>query len=125
MVAEAVVWVDVESAVRAWAREAVTDRTFFGAAKGNEPQIVLRRIGGPDSDCLIQFDCWASSKAAAATLAADLATAADALVRYEHDGVMLHTAVVESSRWLPDGEDHPRYIVDVTFVATPTSPTGS
>lgn len=128
MVAEAVVWVDVEGAVRAWVRDYVTgaDRRVFyeRSEKARLPQIVVFRIGGPDGECLIQFDVLARSKDDAAVLAAELATEADALVRYEHDDVMLHTAVVESSRWFPDPVSRePRYIVDVTFVASSTTPT--
>lgn len=126
MVAEPVIWVDVEAAVRSWARAAVTERTFFGTNDKVVDQLVLRRIGGPDSECLIQFDCWAATKAAAAALAASLATEADAIARYETGGVMLHAAVVESSRWLPDPEnDRPRYVVDVTFMASASTTSGS
>lgn len=121
MVAEARQWVDVEGAVREWARDyvpAVGRRVFF-APTNNFPQIVVSRIAGPDDRCLIQFDVWAGLKAQAVDLAADLATAADALGRYTHDGVLLHGAVVDDVRWQPDEEsDKPRYIVDVTFFAT-------
>jgi len=125
MVAEPRVWVDVEGAVRAWAREAVpsvAERVLFGAnGKAPLPQIVLFRIAGPDDRCLIQFDVWASKKADAAELAAELCTAADALSRYERDGVLLHGARVLSSRWQPDFEsDTPRYIVEALFFATST-----
>jgi hypothetical protein len=129
MVAQPVVWVDVESAVRAWARDAVTSasrRVFFGRNNdltGN--QVVLHRVGGSDDRCLIQFDCWSSTKAGSASLAAELATEADALTRYEDDGVILHAAAVDAVRWLPDFEsDSPRHIVDVTFVAS-AAPAGS
>lgn len=130
MVAQAVVWVDVESAVRAWARDnvdSVNRRVFFGANNDiSGAQIVLHRIGGPDESCLIQFDVWHSNKPDAAALAAELATACDGLTRYQDDDVILHGAAVESSRWLPDPEsDTPRYIVDVTFVATSAGITGS
>lgn len=126
MVAEAVVWVDVESAVRAWARDNVPSaerRVFFGANdKVSGDQLVLQRVGGPDGNCLIQFDCWSSTKEGAAALAADLATEADALATYVFDGVRLHAASTEQSRWLPDPEsDAPRYVVDITFVASATS----
>ena len=122
MVAEPRVFVDVEGAVRAWAREALdTDRVFFGPVSSQGSQIVLFRIAGPDDRCLIQFDVWASTKAGAAELAAELATAADAMSRYEHEGVLLHGASVLSSRWQPDFEsDTPRYIVEAVFTATST-----
>ena len=125
MVAEPRTWVDVEGAVRAWAREALpalSGRVFFGfnaAASPAYPQIVLFRIGGPDDRCLIQFDVWAASKADAALTAAELATAADALRRYAHGGALLHGALIDSVRWQPDQEsDQPRYVVDVLFTAT-------
>ena len=126
MVAEPRTWVDVESAVRAWAREALPvldDRVFFGVSNDADmPQVALTRIAGPDDRCLIQFDVWGETKAAAAALAADLATAADALGRYTHDTTLLLGARVESVRWQPDEEsDTPRYIVDVTFTASATS----
>lgn len=122
MVAEARTWVDVESAVRQWARENVTSvgsRVFFGANnKAAMPQIVLFRIGGPDDQCLIQFDVWAGNKADAAEAAAELCTAADELSRYVAGNVLLKGAVVDGSRWQPDEEsDIPRYIVEITFSA--------
>ena len=125
MVAEPRTWVDVEDAVRAWVREALPDlegRVFFGANNDAAmPQVVLSRITGPDNRCLIQFDAWADTKAAAAQLAADLATALDALGRYTHDATLLHGARVEGVRWLPDEEsDTPRYVVEATFTATAT-----
>lgn len=125
-IAEPRIWVDVEGAVRAWIREAVTsanNRVFFGTndtvfEKGDS-QIVLFRVAGPDDNCLIQCDVWAKTKAAAAALAAELATAADGLARYSWEGVLLHSASVDSIRWLPDdAADTPRYIVEITFFAT-------
>ncbi|MBM4438462.1 MAG: hypothetical protein FJ029_14820 [Actinobacteria bacterium] len=115
-------WVDVERAVRAWARQVLPDlegRVFFGASNGARmPQVVLTRVAGPDDRCLIQFDVWAETKAAAAGVAAVLATAAERLGRYVGDGVLLHGARVESVRWQPDEEsDAPRYIVEATFTA--------
>ena len=126
MVAEPRTWVDAESAVRAWAREALPaldDRVFFGVSNDAAmPQIVLTRIAGPDDRCLIQFDVWAETKAAAAAIATELATAADALSRYTHETTLLLGARVESVRWQPDAEsDTPRYVVDVTFTASATS----
>lgn len=124
MFAEPRTWVDVESAVRAWARSlalpGVDERVFFGASHDTTaPQIVLQRIAGRDDDCLVQFDVWAGHKAQAAAIAAALATAADVLHRFTHEGVLLHGALVERIAWRPDPEsDTPRYAVDVTFVAT-------
>jgi hypothetical protein len=130
-IAEATTFIDVEGAIREWAREAVPSvqrRVFFFANDNiDTAQIVLQRIGGPDDDCLIQFDVWAAKKGAAATLAAELATAADGLRRYIHGDVVLHGAAVEQIRWLPDQDAAtpeervaPRYIVEVTFTATST-----
>lgn len=126
MVAEPRTWVDVENAVRAWAREALPaldDRVFFGVSNDAAmPQVVLSRIAGPDDRCLIQFDAWAETKAAAAALAADLAAAADALTRYTHETTLLLGARVESVRWQPDEKsDNPRYVVDATFTASATN----
>lgn len=122
MVAEARTWVDIEIAIREWARDTVTEagrRVFFTANdKVDEPQIVIQRIGGRDDACLVQFDIWAANKAAAASLTTALLTAVDSLSRYEHDGVILLGAFIESSRWQPDVESNaPRYVVDVTFTA--------
>lgn len=123
MVAEPRTWIDVEGAVRTWARATLTplaNRIFFGYSEASaQPQIVLQRIGGPDDACLIQFDVWAASKAAAAVEAAKLATALDALSRYTAFAtVLLLGARVDSIRWLPDAEtDSPRYIVEATIMA--------
>ena len=123
MVAEPSTWVDVEDAVRAWAREAlpaIEGRVFFGASNDAAmPQVVLSRIGGADGRCLIQFDVWAKTKATAAQLAASLATAVDGLGRYTHGTTLLLGARVEGVRWLPDEEsDTPRYVVEATFTAS-------
>jgi hypothetical protein len=123
MVAEAVTWVDVRGPIRAWARDNVesADRRVFLARSDQAPlpQIVLFRIGGPDSSVLIQFDCLARSEAEAEAVAADLCTQIDSLARYEHDGVLLTGAAVESSRGVPDPDTNdPRFIVDATFVVS-------
>jgi hypothetical protein len=125
VIAEPRTWVDVEAAVREWARDAVSAvnrRVFFGANNAAaRPQIVLFRVAGPDDLCLIQFDVRAASKEAAASAAAELATAADGLSRFSYNGVLLLGATVDSIRWLPDEEmpvkDSARYIVEVTFTA--------
>lgn len=128
MVAEARAWVDVESAVREWVRDSIPDvsrRAFFGPAKDAPlPQIVVYRVAGADANCAIQFDVWGQSKAQAATIAAVLCSAIDALSRYVYAtaGVLLHGAAVDSERWQPDDEsDAPRYIVDATFTASKSS----
>lgn len=122
MVAEPRTWVDVEGAVRAWARQslpALEGRVFFGFANDAPlPQVVLTRIAGSDDRCLLQFDCWAETKAASAQLAAALATAIDALARWVDGEVVLHGARVDEVRWQPDPEsDTPRHIVEATFTA--------
>ncbi|MBM4414902.1 MAG: hypothetical protein FJ035_01225 [Chloroflexi bacterium] len=123
MVAEPHTWVDVEDAIRAWGREALPDlegRVFFGFSNDAAlPQVVLTRIAGPDDRCLIQFDLWAATKAAAAAVAAELCTAVDALGRFTHEQTVLHGARVEQVRWQPDEEsDTPRYVVEATFAAS-------
>jgi hypothetical protein len=123
MVAEPRTWVDVEDAVRAWARAALPDlegRAFFGFSNDAAlPQVVLTRVAGPDDRALIQLDVWAETKAAAATTAAELCTAADALSRFTHEQTLLHGARVEHVRWQPEEEsDTPRYVVEVTFAAS-------
>jgi hypothetical protein len=123
VVAEPRLWVDVESAIREWARDSVASvdrRVFFSPNNAAAfPQISLSRIAGPDDRCLIQFDAWAAHRAEAAQTAAELATAADAIGRYAHDGVLLHGALVESVRWQPDEQsDTARYVVEATFAVT-------
>lgn len=123
---EAKTWVDVESAIREWARDANTAalrRVFFEVSdQATFPQIRVQRIAGPDTNCLVSLHCYASHKASAASLAAEVATAADALSRYTHGGVLLHGAHVEQIRPVPDPEQPAkgRYVVDVTFFATST-----
>jgi hypothetical protein len=124
MVAEPRTWVPVTKVVREWARDSVLSidrRVFRGVSRAPFPQIIPMRISGPDDDCLIQFDVWGAPGGAdqAEQVAADLATAADALGRYTSDGVILHGARVEDVRWQPDDEsDQPRFIVQITFFAT-------
>lgn len=123
MVAEPRTWVDVERAVRTWARIALPsldERVFFGFSNDAPlPQVVLVRIAGPDDRCLVQFDCWAETKAEAAALAAGLATALDALAHAVHEEAVLHGARVEAIRWQPDPEsDTPRHVVEATVTAS-------
>ena len=121
---EAKTWVDVEGAVREWARDAATSavrRVFFEVNDAAPfPQIRVQRVAGPDQDCLVTLHCYGDYKATAASLAAEVATAADALGRYTHDGVLLHGARVEQIRPVPDPEQPAkgRYVVDVTFFAS-------
>jgi hypothetical protein len=122
MVAEAYVAVDVEKAVRAWARS-LGFTAFFGTNNsGSFPQVVIQRVAGPDEDCLMQFDVWGGTKAEAATVAADLRSALSGLSSYDFDGIRLHAASDASARWLPDPEsDRPRYIVEATVTASSTA----
>lgn len=126
MVAEARTWVDIEIAVREWARENVPgaeQRVFLAAnPKVLAGQIVVQRIAGPDDACLIQFDVWGGTTAFAASLATELATALDHLSRFIYQEVMLHGADVFSVRRLPDPESAaPRYIVEATITASSSS----
>lgn len=123
MVAEPRTWVDVDGALREWARDHVAGvgrRVFFGAnVKAAYPYLVVSRIGGPDDRVLVQVDAWGSTQAQAAAAARELCDAADGLSRYRHNGALLHGARVESVRWQPDDESAtPRYIVDLTVSAT-------
>lgn len=119
MVAEVYVAVDVEKAVRAWAR-AQGFTAFFGVNNnGTFPQLVIQRVAGPDSDVLVQFDVWGGTKAEAAATAASLRTALTGLSSYDFDGIRLHGASDPSARWLPDPDsDRPRYIVEASFYST-------
>lgn len=129
MVAEPVKFVDVEKAVSEWARDnvpIVNRRVFFGPNnKISTSQIVVSRIAGVDSDCLIQFDCWPAvggGKVGALAIAMQLATEADKLSYYATGDCVLKQAVVEQVRWQPDEESNaPRYIVEATFSAWPSS----
>jgi hypothetical protein len=123
MVEEASTWVDVEIAVREWARDFVLSadrRVFFSAHDDTTvPQIVVQRIAGRDESCLIQFDVWAPNKLTAVQVSTELATALDALARFSHEGVLLHGADVQNVRWQPDAEDNmPRYIIDAILTAS-------
>ena len=130
MVAEPRTWVDVEGALRAWAREVlpqIAGRVFFAySTKAARDQITITRIAGPDDRALIQFDVWGPDKASAAALASALATEADAIGRYTftpdaegEPSVLIHGAVVESVRWQPDEESgDARYVVEATYTVT-------
>jgi hypothetical protein len=114
--------VDVESAVRQWARDAGFTAFFGTNNNGTFPQVIVQRIAGPDDNVLIQFDVWGGAgagKKQAADEAARLASALTGLASFDHDGVRLHDATWTSTRWLPDPvSDRPRYIVEAVFFAT-------
>jgi hypothetical protein len=126
MVAEPRAFVDVEGAVKAWAKEnvsSVAGRVYSATnEKAAYPQIVLFRIAGPDDACLIQFDVWGEDKhdrESAVEAMTELATAVEQMSRYRHEGVLLHGARFEDARWTPDEESgQARYIVEVTVTAT-------
>ena len=125
MVAEARTFVDVEGPLREYVRDEVASvnrRVFFEVnpkVPATLAQVIIQRIAGRDESCLVQFDVWAASKAAASALASELATALEALAHFIEGGVLLHGATVESIRWQPDPESNaPRYIVEATVTAT-------
>lgn len=124
MVAEAVVHVDVEGAVRTWLRSALPDvRVMFGVNNAASfPQITFFRVAGTDEDALFQFDVWGgkgAGKASVADVAADLATALDGLSGYVAAGVRLHGADKPRVSWLPEPvTDRPRYVVEASIFAT-------
>jgi hypothetical protein len=123
MVAEPRTWVGVMECVRAWARSvlpSLSGRVFFNFNKAAPmPQIVLRRIAGPDDRSLFQFNVYAALGNEAEETEGLLCTAIDQLSRYVQNGVFLHGAVVEDVRWQPDPEANtPCYVVDATFFAT-------
>lgn len=127
MVAEPRIWVDIEGAVRAWARQMVhaVDGRVFLSFDGTKkmPQIALFRISGPDDACVIQFDVWSQNRAQAVEVAVELETAVDAISHYSGGGVLLKDAVIEDVRWQPDERSGtPRYIVQATFCAMSASP---
>jgi hypothetical protein len=122
MVAEAITAVPVTAAVKTWAAE-VTDTPVYRGFADSEPlpQIRVSRFGGPDESCLFQFDVLGDhgTVVAVETLAATLASALTALSSYSADGVLLHGARWDDSRWAPDSTtDRPRFIVTATFTAT-------
>lgn len=122
-------FVDVEAVVREWARDNVTsvDRRVFFIASGDAPlpQIVVTREGGPDDAVKIVFTILGDNKKGTAAVAVELATAIDALDRYENDGVLLCSGLVDSIGWAPNETaaklPAPRYEVKATFVAAAAS----
>ena len=128
MPAEPYTAVDVEGAVRAWAREAITGvsgRAYFAPNTRDGalwPQLVLFRIRGPDEACMIQFDIHTDSvhgKAIAETVRRELVDKIALVNRYRHENTILHGASVWDERWLPDLESGAaRYVVEAYFTAT-------
>lgn len=120
LVAERHQAVDVEAAVRAWGRDALGAKVFFGVNQDAAfPQVIVRRVGGPDDRALIQFDCWGDTKAQAAATAAELATELTGIGTVDYAGVRIHDAVWLGTQWLPDPEsDTPRYIVEANFMVS-------
>jgi len=124
LVAERHQAVDVEAAVRAWARDVLDVKVFFGVnQEADFPQVIIRRVGGADDRALIQFDCWADTKADAAAAAAQLCTELTGVGTVDYEGVRLHDALWLGTRWLPDeASDTPRYIVEAQFAASQGPP---
>lgn len=127
-IAEPHTYVDVEGAVREWARDLVSlvDRRVFFEPKNSVayPQIVVFRIFGPDDAALIQFDCWGGTKEQALAVATQLMTEIDKLSRYiklnvDKPSVLIHGATFTEIRWLPDEESNrARYTVEGVFTIT-------
>lgn len=129
MPAEPFTPVDVEGAVREWARDNIPGigrRAYFAPdPRGEWPQLVLFRIRGPDEACMIQFDIHTNSvhgKAVAEGIRRELIAAIHAVVNYRHNNTVLKGASVWDERWLPDLESGAaRYVVEAYFTATATS----
>jgi hypothetical protein len=131
--------VDSEAVVRTWARTeahisaAVGTKVFFSTplAYNKAPQstwivMVLVAESHEAGDLglqkpLIQFDCFGSTKAIAATTALAVQTAVRLLsygkpVTVAGENAVISWADVSLRRWLPDTTiNQPRYIVDVLF----------
>jgi len=123
MVAEPIKYTDVDSALREYARDnvpSVNRKVFFGIANGvSFPQIILWRIGGPDLRCTYQVDVWAPSKAQAASIAAEFATAVDAICGEHVGDTILHGVRVADLRFSPDPDsDETRYILTLVVSAS-------
>jgi hypothetical protein len=122
MAAEAAVFVDVDGALRQWTRDAVPSvnrRVFFGAGKAALPQITVQRLTGRDEAAIYTFHVWAEKHEQAAMVAAELATAIEAIAGYTHDGVLIHGGAVQTIQNRPDPRSaRPRFVVDATFAVT-------
>lgn len=95
------------------------------------PAVALFQVTGgptplkdlPEQQVRIQFDCWATTRSEARSIALQIASELDNIQRNGGvviDGVYLAATSVPTLRWLPDPDsDTPRYIVDalITTVA--------
>lgn len=118
MPAEAVVHGPV---TRAFANWLTAQGTSAGTVRsrwvqGALPQVTCIRVGGPDAQALLQLDCWHTSEAQAEALAAEMATAVEALTGATQDGVQLKGAAVLGIRSF-NSDDVPRFICDIVLSA--------
>ena len=121
---------DVEGAVREWLREAVPAvgrRVFFGHPDGSSlPYLTVSRIGGAPrgavDEARLSVHSWGSTKNSAADVARRVAAAVEGLsMTVIAPGVLAHGGTVDSFLWLPAGSaGDPRYVVDVTILASAT-----
>ena len=135
------VYVDVEAAVRTWARThpAITAqvgaRTFFAlpddyqpAVKGPALTVALvdddpHHASGLDRASL-QFDCWGATKAEAAAVRLAAVTALHSLVQATVGDTVLCDAQVVGSLFSPDPTTDPatpRYVLTCERIARPTA----
>lgn len=123
MVAEAVEFAPVVRAFATW----LSGRTTAGAIHsrwmtGSPPQVTATRVGGTDTNALIQLDCWHTDDAQAEDLAAEVATEVEKLASQtpvvDVGGAIVHLkgAAVVGIRSFPD-DAYSRYICDIVLTA--------
>jgi hypothetical protein len=126
MFAEPRTFVDVTSAIPAFLKTAVPalgNRAFMGAPKAAAtPYTTCYRLAGTDDRAMYQIDVWGQNRTQAETVAAQVATAIEGLSRFVAGPVLLHGAVVEDVKWLPDpASNKARVVVLALFTATASS----
>lgn len=130
-------FVDVEGAVKAWARAnssisaLVSARVFLGVNKNAaSPQLVVSRVAGgadpseaPIDRPRVQFDSWAATRAAAANLAYTVMQELREIEAHDTFGstaVVFGAQVVLGPRYLTDEADERagwhRYVLDADLV---------